>query len=216
MVVKFVRSLSVWNFPVQSTEKASFVPKRQDPKALGYWGRMSLAQKPSAAMGGKMHEKGERKGFASGTSAQFGKALAYGCVQIFCRCTFSGQEVCGMSLVPSSNLAHCRKKPGRKDAGEDGLLSFRGPLAPKKFAHGKDFFGPWKAFCFQRAASVKTLGKGFSKFVRGARTMRESRHFFLFVNLRARLFWQVDRPELYGNIGPREVGKCLAGPNRTR
>lgn len=189
MVVKFVRSLSVWSFPVQSTEKASFVPNRQDPKALGYWGRMSLAQKPSAAMGGKMHEKGERKGFASGTSAQFGKALAYGCVQIFCRCTFSGQEVCGMSLVPSSNLAHCRKKPGRKDAGEDGLLSFRGPLAPKKICPWKRFFWPLESVLFSVCCICQDPWERFFKICqRGSHHAGKSPLFFV-RELACKAFW---------------------------
>lgn len=120
--------------------------------------------------------------------------------------------------VPCAVLKPCTlpEEAGQKGCRRGWVTVLQGTPGPKKFAHGKDFFGPWKAFCFQRAASVKTLGKGFSKFVRGARTMRESRHFFLFVNLRARLFGQVDRPELYGNIGSREVGKCLAGPNGTR
>lgn len=167
MVVKFVRSLSVWSFPVQSTEKASFVPKRQDPKALGNWGRMSLAQKPSAAMGGKMHEKGERKGFASGTSAQFGKALAYGCVQIFCRCTFSGQEVCGMSLVPSSNLAHCRKKPAERMPERMGYCPSGDPWPQKNLPMGKIFLALGKRSVFSVLHLSRPLGKVFQNLSEG-------------------------------------------------
>ena len=120
--------------------------------------------------------------------------------------------------VPCAVLKPCTlpEEAGQKGCRRGWVTVLQGTPGPKKICPWERFFWPLESVLFSACCICQDPWERFFKICQRGSHHAGKSPLFLFVNLRARLFGQVDRPELYGNIGSREVGKCLAGPNGTR
>ena len=181
MVVKFVRSLSVWSFPVQSTEKASFVPKRQDPKALGNWGQRGNGRQDAR----KRREERFRIWHIGTIWQSFSLWLCTNFLQVHIFWTGSLRD------VPCAVLKPCTlpEEAGQKGCRRGWVTVLQGTPGPKKICPWERFFWPLESVLFSACCICQDPWERFFKICqRGSHHAGKSPLFFV-RELACKAFW---------------------------